>query len=101
MAGEPSVKRSTIVIVLLAIALVVSNGWWFFQMLDSGISSTYRETTLEDHHAALMQAFAALPVAARTDSTRADVLAAAGDAVGDTEFFEKDGFVWVGRVGFS
>jgi hypothetical protein len=101
MAGEPSTKRSTIAIVLLSVALVVSNGWWFFQALDSGISATYREATLEEQRAALVQAFAAFPVVARANSTRADVLAAAGGAIGDKEFFEKDGFVWVGRLGFS
>ena len=94
-------KRSTIAIVLLSIALVVSNGWWLYHMLDSGITSTYRDVTLEDHHVALVQAFAAFPVAARASSTRGDVLAAAGNAIGDREFLEKDGLVWVGRLGFS
>jgi hypothetical protein len=94
------VKRSTIAIILLSLALVLSNGWWFLQVLDSGVTATYRQASLEEHHEALAQAFSVFPVAARPNATRAEVLTAAAQAATHKDSFEKDGFVWVGRLGF-
>lgn len=93
-------KRSTIAIIFLSLALLLTNGWWFWQVLDSGVTATYRQAALDEHHEALAQAFSVFPVAARPDATPAEVLAAAARAATHKDFFEKDGFVWVGRLGF-
>ena len=70
------------------------------QALDSGVTATYRQASLEEHHEALAQAFSVFPVTARPNSTRAEVIAAATEAATHKDSFEKDGFVWVGQLGF-
>jgi hypothetical protein len=87
-------------VVLLVAALVVSNVWWAYRVLDCGVSLTYRDASLSDHQIALEQAIAVLPVVARVDHDRAAVLAAAHSSIQDPSEFEKEGYVWVGRLGF-
>jgi hypothetical protein len=55
------VKRSSIVVVGLATSLVASNVWSLFQAVDSGVTATYRDVSLQEHHEALTQAFAVVP----------------------------------------
>jgi len=85
----------------LALALVVSNSWWLYGAIDRGVTATYREVTLQEHHEALAQALAILPVVAAPGATQQEVLAAAQAAVDGPDSFEKDGFVWVGRLGLK
>jgi hypothetical protein len=95
------VKISTLSIVLLAGALVVSNAWWFYQALDAGITATYRDVSFRDNEEALAQAIAVIPVAIRRDATREQVIAAATTAAKFSDSFEKDGYVWVGKIGLK
>jgi len=93
-------KRSTIVIWVLSLALVVSNLWWFGLLLDAGITATYRDDSFDRHHRALAELLAVVPAAADPAATRESVLSAARDAAGDDDPFEKEGFVWVGQLGY-
>ena len=93
--------RSTVIIVTLSVALVLSNLWWLYYAFDSGVTATYQAVSLQDNHDALAQALAVLPVAARVDSKPSEVLAAAAGASSRTGSFEKDGFTWVGHLGFQ
>jgi len=93
-------KRSVLVIIALAVLLVASNAWWAYRLLDTGVSATYREVSLENHRAALGQILAIIPIAVRPGATRAEILRAA-QKDGNPEVFEKDGYVWVGRVGLK
>jgi hypothetical protein len=79
----------------------VSNIWWIYQSIDSSVTASYREDSCQDNHEALAQALAILPVAARTDSTRKHVLDAAKKAANSSDSFEKDGYIWVGKLGFK
>ena len=89
-------------IVILVIALFVSNAWWMYHAVDTGYTVAYRDDSLSAHHEALAQALAILPVAARPDSTRAQVIGAARAASrSGTEPFETEGFLWVGRIGLK
>ncbi len=94
-------KKSTLAILLLVIALLVSNGWWAYQLLDSGVSYTYLEQNFNDHREALTTAMAVLPVAAQSVSTPEAVIAAAVAAANGEEPFEKEGFIWVGGLGLQ
>ena len=87
-------------VIALVLVLVASNAWWAYNTLDCGIATTYREHAFDDHRKALIQSLAVLPVAARVDSTPEEVVEAARSAIDSAEPFEKDGFMWVGRVGF-
>jgi hypothetical protein len=93
-------KRSTLAVVLLSVALLASNLWWAYVMVDAGVSASYRHDDLDRHHAALGEAIAIAPVAARASATREEVLAAARAAAKGDQGFEKEGLVWVGELGY-
>ena len=93
--------KAKIAIIVLAVALLLSNAWWAFRLFDAGVTQTYMGVNLDDHREALTQALTLLPVVARPGVTRGEVLAAArlpGDKV---DAFEKDGFVWIGKIGLK
>ena len=93
-------KRSTFVVAALAVVLIASNAWWAYRLLDAGVSSTYRGVSFEDHRTALAQVLAIIPVAARPGATRDEIIKAA-QRNGKIGLFEKDGYVWVGRIGLK
>ncbi len=95
------VKAATVAIAVLVAALVATNAWWAYQVLDAGVTATYREASFQDHRQALVNCLAVLPVAARSESTPADVISAGQAATGASLTFEKEGFVWVGGLGFK
>ncbi len=70
-------------------------------MLDAGVTQTYMSASLDTTTELLDQTLAVLPVVARPDATRQDIINAArvkNDHVGP---FEKDGYVWVGQLGLQ
>lgn len=92
-------KRSTVAILVLLILLVGSNGWWAYAVVDQGVTASFQEMAHSDRRIALRQMLAILPIAASPSGSREDVIAAAIKAADDRETFEKDGRVWVGRLG--
>ena len=86
---------------LLVLALIGSNGWWAYQALDAGVTATYLDVALQDHHEALAQALAILPVVADPEATPAEVLEAAKESARSADSFEKDGYLWVGGLGLK
>jgi hypothetical protein len=91
--------RKTGIIVLLVGTLVVSNVFWLYVVFDAAITATYHEDNFRTHRKALITALAILPVAARPESTRDDVVSAALAAHDGEITFEKEGFLWVGGLG--
>jgi hypothetical protein len=83
----------------LVVILIASNAWWAYRMLDAGISYTYLGVSLEENEAAVAQLIAIAPLLAR-GASRDEVIAAARRS-GDSEPFEKEGFVWVGQIGLQ
>ena len=73
-------KRSTIAIIGLTIALIGSNVYWFLQVLDVGIRSTYLKASFDAQSIALKEALAVLPVAADPKSSK-DAVVNVGAAV--------------------
>jgi hypothetical protein len=94
-------SRARIAIIGLAVALVASNGWWAYHALDHGITITYMGVALDDNKIALSQTLAILRVIAQGDISKDSVLAAATVDEDSNKPFEKDGFVWVGRIGLK
>jgi hypothetical protein len=92
-------SRSTAAIIVLAIALLVSNAWWLYVLVDAGVTRTYLDASLEEHKQALDQTLALLPVVARPGVSRTDVISAARHPDLKIPPFDKDGFVWVDRIG--
>ena len=94
-------NRSRITIALLVAALVASNAWWAYRVLDAGISQTYMRASFDSTNELLTQTLAVLPVVAKPSASAAEILKAArvpGDSV---DPYEKDGFVWVGQLGLK
>lgn len=93
--------RTTIGFVTLATLLVVTNLWWAFQLLDSGVTQTHIGVSLNDNQIALSQTIAVAKEATRPGSTRESIVAAAMQGQGEINPFEKDGYLWVGRIGLK
>lgn len=94
-------RKYRVTIGLLLVALVSSNGWWAYRLLDAGITQTYMRVSFDSTSEALAQSLNILPIVARPGATRNQILAAAqvpDDSVGP---FEKEGYVWVGQLGLQ
>jgi len=89
----------TITIVLL-IALIGTNAFWFFRSIDTGISYSYLHDSSTECHEMLQVAIAIIPVIADLDSGKSDVIKAAEDSSG-FDSFEKDGLVWIDGFGIG
>ncbi len=91
--------RASIAVLLLA--LIGSNAWWVYRLIDAGITHTYMSASLDTTNELLNQSLAILPVVARPGASRSDIINAAlvkNDPVGP---FEKEGYVWVGQLGLE
>ncbi|WP_139332642.1 hypothetical protein [Aquipseudomonas alcaligenes] len=91
-------RKQTIAIVVLSIALLTTNVWWAYNTIDFGITHTYAMQTCEEDSQALKQTMAILPLVASHSSSPAEIISAAL-LWPDEQTFEKDGFTWVGRLG--
>jgi hypothetical protein len=92
-------RKSTIAIVVLASALLVSNLYWLYYFIDAGVSYGYLADSHRVARDTARQALALLPVAATPDINREELIAAASKLDPQFEPFEKEGFAWVGAVG--
>lgn len=92
-------RRSTVAISLLAATLVVSNAWWAYLTLDNAVTRSYQSASLEESQQALSQALAIIKANGSSSPSRANVVAAAHAAWPAVDPFEKDGYLWVGRLG--
>ena len=92
-------RKSTITISMLAVALVATNACWAYRLLDAGVSHMYQGVSLEENHQALSQALAIIKVLGENNASREKIVQAAQKAWPPTEPFEKDEYLWVGRLG--
>ncbi len=92
-------KRPSVGVLVLVLALVILNGWWFLNAMDAAHAAFDRDRYLQDHHEALKQTLAILPVVAGPHPSRLAILVAARRAANDPESFEKGGFTYVGSLG--
>jgi hypothetical protein len=92
-------KKSSAVIAALAIALVVSNGWWLFKVFDAGVSATYMQASFDSTATALHQ-LQAVTAAVLNDKRSKEVLVPIAQKAGrGGASFEKEGVVWVDSIG--
>jgi Co/Zn/Cd efflux system component len=95
------VKRSTILMSVAIIILLMSNVWFAYASLDCGVSLSYRDVSLHDNATALRQALAILPTVAAAPTDRDAVIAAALRSADHPDTFEKDGYLYIGRLGLK
>jgi len=94
-------RRSSITVGVLLGALVATNAFWAYRVIDAGVSATYRDVSLNDAQIALRQSLALLITSGVHISPRSQVIQLAQDAGGGGTPFEKEGYVWVGRLGLA
>lgn len=92
-------RQHRITIAVLLVGLILSNGWWASRLFDAGLTHTYAQASMGTTAEAFAQTLAILPVVARPGATRNDVVIAARVPGDPVEPFEKEGRVWVGRLG--
>jgi hypothetical protein len=92
-------KTSTVTIIALSSLLVFSNGWWIYSTLDQGISLTYLGVSLEDNQTALSQSLFLSKLLGEGRTAKADLVSEMEKKFVITDSFEKEGYVWVGKVG--
>ena len=91
--------RTTVAIVLLSTALILSNALWAYHSLDAGVTATYQEMSLEQNRQALAQVIAVAKESSRPGHSRASIVAAARVPDVPSGALEKDGFLWIGQIG--
>ena len=94
-------KISTIAIIFLSAALVGTNAWWVYTAIDAGVAATYQEVTLRENREALDQTLALIPVIQGIGYTKEDVIEAVKHPYMNSKPFEKEGYIWVGRIGLA
>ena len=115
------VSRSGFLLVLtlvLSVLLVASNVWWLYVSIDAAVTETYSYVERETADFALRQSLTLLPVAfaaqdkegflaaaeqrLSTAGPEAGGYAIAGESLGHlfAKPREKDGCVWLGKLGF-
>jgi hypothetical protein len=84
-------------IVVLLIALIVSNGYWFHHTFDNGVSYTYLEASLDSSTQALKQT---LQIANGNviGKSADDVLMLLDPDVSGLKPFEKEGCIYAGQI---
>lgn len=94
-------RRPSIIIGVLLAVLVGSNAFWAYRILDAGITATYQGVSLNDAQIALRQSIALLNTVGIHSVPQSQVVQAAREAGDGGTPFEKEGFVWVGRLGLA
>lgn len=90
-------KRSTLAVSALAVLLILSNVYWLYRAVGARAAS---EEPVAERREALTQLFALIPVLVQKGD-RARIIATAADAPSNkAKIYEKDGYVWVGSLGF-
>ena len=92
--------RMKITAAALALALVGSNMFWFYNHIDLALAQSHPGDAARDECEALNQALTILDeIGADVPSER--ILAAATQAAEGDKGFDKDGSRWVGKLGFK
>ena len=94
-------SRSAKLAILLTLALVASNCWWAYRLLDLGVSLTYARNGQEEANQLASQTLAVLNVVVSPEPTRMRVISAALVAAKSAEPYEKLGFTWISGLGLK
>lgn len=91
--------KPKLAIVVLIAALIASNLYWFFRMIDHGYHITDMQTTFDNCVTATDQVFSLVPILASGEYSREDIVKAAKGDDPEMFVFEKEGYLWIGRIG--
>ena len=96
--GVSCIEYMKSALVILTLLLLATNGFWLYHTFDTGITITHQDVSHRDTKEALAQALKIIKASEPTAS-REEVMEAAQIPSNSTEAFEKDGYVWIGRLG--
>ena len=83
----------------LFVLLVASNACWWFALADRGVTQTYQRQARDDRRAIVRQALATIP-AVSIHLDKDELLRLARAAAPGEQSFRKEGFTWLGELGF-
>lgn len=82
---------------LLALSLVLTNGWWFYVTIDQAVTDKYQEQMVWERGQALENALRALPPLAEGKS-KEEVVRKLVVTLEEPDWFEKEGATVVGHL---
>lgn len=88
-----------ITIAILSAILLISNVYWIYQVVDVGVTLSYRDQQIFELEETRKQLMVTLPEVAK-HVTKEEIINAASKYT-DQEIFEKEGCTWVGWLGFK
>ena len=88
-----------IAIVILSVALIASNAYWVYQLIDVGVTLSYRDQQTYELDETRKQLMAMIPEVA-INAKKEEIIASASKYT-DEEAFEKEGCTWVGWLGLK
>jgi len=83
--------------IILAVALILTNGWWFFGTMNSVVTDKYQGQMLYER-AEMLKDFIAVSPELAAGKSKEEIVSLAEAALGE-ESYEKEGAVWVGWLG--
>lgn len=86
-------------IAILVVLLLASNAFWLYQVVDTGVTLSYRDQQTYELEETRRQLMATFPEVAK-HATKEEIIAAASKHT-DQEVYEKEGCTWVGWLGFK
>jgi hypothetical protein len=90
-------KLWPILTAILVVALILTNGWWFFGTMNSLVTDKYQGQMLYERAEMLKDLIVVSPELAAGKS-KEEIVSLAEAATGE-ESYEKEGAVWVGWLG--
>ena len=94
-------SRSAKLAILLTLALIASNCWWAYRLIDLGVSLTYARDGQTEANQLASQTLAVLNVIVSPEPTRMRVISAASVAAKSADPYEKLGFTWISGLGLK
>ena len=88
-----------ITVIFLSLLLLASNAFWLYQVIDTGVTLSYKNQQIHELEETRKQLMATFPEVAK-NVTKAEIVAAASKYT-DEEAFEKEGCTWIGWLGFK
>lgn len=85
------------IIALLLVLLIGSNVFWLYQVLDTGISLSYRDQQTYELEETRKQLMSLMPLVAI--NVKKEEITKTASQFTDLEPYEKDGCTWVGWLG--
>jgi hypothetical protein len=89
--------KTRLTIVFLAVALVLTNAYWFFGILDQGVTLTYMQSSLEMSQKQYEQSVILSNLDLNGLSAEEAIKRIGKDVYG-SEPFVKEGCIWAGQV---